>query len=127
MKRLLILLLAMALLVPGVLFAAEFAAILSVNRGPEPDIQEYKLYYGLSEQEVIDKTNESIQIDFGSPATITDPIQFTYQVTVPDASEGVYYFGVTATDTSQNESGMSNIASKRWDFLAPAPLTISIE
>jgi hypothetical protein len=76
---------------------------------------------------VTNKTNEAVIIATGAPDTISDPVRHTFQVTVPDASEGLYYFGATAVDTSGNESGMSNIVSKRWDFLAPAPLTISIE
>jgi len=111
----------------GVSSAADLSVTLNVNKGPEVDIQEYKLYTGQSEQEVIDKTNPAEQIAFGTPDTIPDVISYGYTVQVPDASEGSVYFGVTATDTSGNESGMSNIASKSWDFLAPAPLVISVE
>lgn len=127
MKNVFFLLSILSLIFTGVVFAADVNVTLNVNKGPEADIQEYKLYIGASDQEVADKTNEATQLAYGTPDTIPDIISYSYTATVPDQSEGVLYFGVTATDTSGNESGMSNIVSKSWDFLAPAPLTISIE
>lgn len=127
MKKFFITILAMVFLVPVVLFAADLSVTLNVNKGSEVDIQEYKLYTGQSEQEVIDKMNPATLIASGTPDTIPDVISYGYTAQVPDSSEGSIYFGVTATDTSGNESGMSNIASKSWDFLAPAPLVISVE
>lgn len=127
MKKLFIFVLIVAFFLPGIIFAAEFAAILQVQKGAEADIQEYKLYSGTSEADVTNQVNPAILVASGTPDTIPDVIRYTYQVTVPDASEGDYFFGMTAVDTSNNESGMSNIVSKRWDFLAPTPLILSIE
>lgn len=71
-------------------------AALSWNANTEPDLSGYKVYYGTS------SGNYGAPIDVGN----------TTNHTITGLADGTYYFAVTARDTSGNESGFSNEASK---------------
>ena len=78
----------------------------------DPDLAGYKVYYG-SAPGTYTKT---IDIGMVNPTGIP-----TY--TVEPLADGIYYFVVTAYDTSGNESGFSNEVSKKIDSVPPAPPT----
>lgn len=85
-------------------YANAVTVIAEWNPNTESDLAGYKLYYGTS------SGNYTTTIDVGNVVTHT----------IPDLATGaIYYFAVTAYDTSDNESGYSNEAS--LDLMAPLP------
>jgi len=110
----------------GELWAADATTTLSWDKNAEPDVQYYRLYTGASVQEVVDKTNpgENI-IGPATPDSLPDRIVAPPKtITVADNFEGVIYYGVTAVDTSGNESDIvaEGVVGVPFDFLAPSPV-----
>ena len=84
-----------ALLLIVLLPAAAMAASVTLRwqANQEPDISGYNVYYGTSSR------------NYGAPI----PVGNTTSHTVDNLTEGTtYYFAITATDTSNNESGYSS-------------------
>ncbi len=84
-------------------------AIVSWDANSEPDLVGYKLYYGTASR------------SYGTPIDVGN--QTTY--TINDLGPGTYYFAATAYDTSGNESGFSNEASKTFAGTTPGGLGVS--
>jgi len=78
--------------IPPATFAANVN--LSWSADTEPDLASYKAYYGTSSR------NYSTSINVGKVTSYT----------LTGLNAGTYYFAVTASDTSGNESGFSNEA-----------------
>jgi len=74
-------------------------AIVSWDASSEPDLAGYKLYYGTASR------------SYGAPIDVGN--QTTYTIT--GLGPGTYYFAATAYNTSGNESGFSNEASKTFE------------
>lgn len=84
------------------------------DRGPESDIAKYNIY----------RKNGSAPAKPGdllasTPQIATTPVKFVDTVT----ADGDWFYAVTAVDTSNNESGLSNIKDKLVDSVPPAPPT----
>lgn len=77
-------------------------ALLDWNQSPEADVAGYRVYYG-SSPSVLNNV-----LDVGLTATPLAPETNLTTFTI----YGTLFFGVTAYDTSNNESGFSNIVSK---------------
>lgn len=107
-------------------WAADATADLSWNKNAEPDVQFYRLYTGATPEEVANKLNPGEDIVGPlSPEQVSDPVTASKTISVADDFEGIIYYGMAAVDTSGNESDIpiENVASKRFDFLAPSPVT----
>ena len=77
------------------------------NANTEPDMKEYRLYR-------VDIPRQQIGV---IPHPVTE---FRFTVVVPDRSEGVLRFVLTAVDRFGNESLDSNEATYPFDFAPPA-------
>jgi hypothetical protein len=84
------------------------APTTNTDSTPITDMGGYKVYYGLSPATL------SNVIDTHSTAT-------TYTFANGVLPSAVWYFAVTAYDTSGIESGFSNIVSKNIDVVGPRP------
>lgn len=85
---------------------------LTWSKSPEPDVAKYNIY----------RKNGSAPVKPGdrlasTPQGTTDPIIFVDTVT----ADGDWFYAVTAVDTSNNESGLSNVKDKVVDATPPAP------
>lgn len=89
------------------------SAILSWDVNIESDLAGYKIHYGTISR------GYTRSVDVGLTSTPTSP-----QYTVNNLTEGTtYFFAVTAYDSSGNESGYSNEASKVIPDLTPPVIT----
>ncbi len=88
-------------------FAA--SAILSWDANTEPDLASYKVYFGTSSG------------NYGTPINVGNVTGYT----VTGLSTGTYYFAVTASDTSDNESGFSTEVSKIFANADTTPPVVS--
>jgi len=89
---------------------------LKWDKGPESDLVKYNIYRRVGSAPIKDIANTYLL----SSVANTVPIP-TYIDTV--TSDGDYFYGVTAVDLSNNESGLSNIKDKLVDSVPPAPPT----
>ena len=90
----------------GVLPIQTYAGKATVrwHANTEPDINGYRIYYGLSSR------------DYGTPVSTGKVTEYT----IEGLDEGTtYYFAVTAVDTAGNESGHSTEVSKKIGSTAP--------
>ena len=100
-KSLLIIL--VLILAPAVAFSASVTLRWQANT--EPDISGYNIYYGTSSR------------NYGTPIPVSNATSHT----IDNLTEGrTYYFAVTATDTSGNESGYSSEVSANATSSEPA-------
>ena len=76
----------------------------SWNANTEPDLAGYKLYVGRA---------SGVYTASGSPKNMGTATSGTF--TIDD--NGVWYFALTAIDTSNNESGYSTEVSRDWLLL----------
>jgi fibronectin type 3 domain-containing protein len=106
MKRLILILIALMLLLSGSSQAAQIK--LTWNANTEPDLSGYRIHYGTASGQY------SVPVDVGNVTEHTLTLTPQYGTT--------YYFVLTASDTSGNESGYSNEVSVFVpDSTAPAP------
>lgn len=96
--------------------AATDTVTLTWGASPSEDINGYNLYYGTSPGE------------YGAPIPVGNVTRHDLLIEdIPDGAETTYYFGVSAVDTSGNESAITATTpagepvTRRWDFLAPSP------
>jgi len=118
MKRIFIVV-ALCLLVcvlAGVSHAATDSVNLSWGASPSDDVAGYNIYYGTAPDA------------FGAPIAVGNVTAYELAIEdIPDGADTTYYFGVSAVDTSGNESSITSVTpdgvatTKRWDFLAPSP------
>lgn len=94
-----------------VTFSAGTGQAATVTLGWEPnsesDLAGYKLYYGNSPR---------TQAPYTQAVVINDKAATTWQITL---DPGVYYFALTAYDTSGNESGYSAEVSAEISHQSP--------
>jgi hypothetical protein len=96
MYKILSLLLALGMLCSMVNLAEADTVTLEWNRNTETDLAGYKLYYG---------NKSRTQATYTQTVLIDNKWATTKELTLPD---GVYYFALTALDSSGNESGFSS-------------------
>lgn len=90
----------------------------------EPDVQSYNIYSRLGYEEEW-ALHDSVFLDRNST---TGKMTSDVPLQIPQGYEGDLCFYVTAVDTSQNESGPSEVICKRYDKAPPAPPTgLSVE
>ena len=106
MKRIILITLAI-LLASTLVFGASLNLKATWDLNTEPDMASYKLY----------RTDGTRLLIGTIPSPPTLPYLFT--ITIPDNSEGTATFGLTAVDTSGNESEDSNTATYPFDQKAP--------
>ncbi len=95
-RLLLLTALSLGLLIASNPLAFGASATLSWSANTEADLSGYNVYYGTSSG------------NYGVPISVGNTISHT----ITGLADGTYYFSVTAYDTSGNESGFSNEASK---------------
>lgn len=96
------------------LYAATLNLRATWTANTEPDMASYRLYRTDGARTLVGTIPH--------PATTYD-----FSVIVPDNTQGTLTFVLTAVDTSGNESGDSNVASRPFDLRPPAaPSGISI-
>ena len=89
---------------------------LTWNKNPEPDVAKYNIYRQVGSPPT--KTPSNLQASV--PATLT-----TYVDTV--TVDGTYFYGITAVDTSNNESPLSAVVNKMVDSIPPqAPVGLVV-
>jgi len=100
----------------GVSHAATDSVSLSWGASPSDDVAGYNVYYGTAPD------------TFGAPIAVGNVTAYQLAIEdIPDGADTTYYFGVSAIDTSGNESSITSVTpdgevtAKRWDFLAPSP------
>lgn len=89
--------------------AASDAAVLSWDANSESDLAGYKVHYGDSSGGPYTNTQ-----DVGQTSNPSGPAH-----TISGLAGGIYFFVVSAYDSSGNESGFSNEASKTISGIAP--------
>jgi hypothetical protein len=103
-------------------FAADKAITFGWNQELPTDMGGWKLHYGLSSgsyTQVIDIPYSTCDMTKTPPACeATKNI-----IMITGGGEAIYFFALSAYDTSNNESGFSNEASKYLDFIAPSDPT----
>jgi hypothetical protein len=99
-------------------FAADKAITFAWEQDLPTDMGGWKLHYGLSSgsyTQVIDIPYSTCDMTKTPPAC-----EATKNIAmVVGGEEAIYFFALTAYDTSNNESGFSNEVSKYLDFIAP--------
>ena len=113
MKRIILIIISF-LLMSTLVFGASLNLRATWTPNTEPDMASYKLY-----------RTDGTRILIG---TILHPTAtYDFSVTVPDGSEVLVTFVLTAVDLTGNESGDSNVASYPFDQKPPAaPVGVSV-
>ena len=133
MKKILLLTMAMFFFVSGSAFAQALQVCgekdgMAWEMNKEADMKEYRVYHSDAQNISIGGVGVTNFIVLHDPTKAvpdpTDATKLTISETFPISfPEGDRYFGVTAVDTSGNESGLSNEVGCTYD---KAPLTPTI-
>jgi hypothetical protein len=109
MKRI-VLLVAALILISSLVFGASLNLKATWDPNIEPDVAGYNLY-----------RTDGLRVKINSVLIPHPPVlPYSFLITIPDNTQGVASFVLTAVDTAGNESFDSNTATYPFDLSPPA-------